>query len=222
LGRLSSYAAQGVAVVLETTTGLVLTLVVALWTMYYVLLDWPQISAKIERLLPLEPRVTRALILEFRNVGRGAFLATLASACIQGMLAWAGFAVAGVPAALTWSVVLAILSFVPVVGTAVVWAPVAIYLMVTGHVAWGVFVIAWGTLVVMAMTDYVIRPRLVGAGAQGHPLLTFVSLVGGISAVGLPGLVVGPVIVSLFVALVRIGERDAPPRAADGAAGAGA
>jgi predicted PurR-regulated permease PerM len=208
LGQLSSYAAESVGAVLQATTGAVLTLVIALWTTYYVLLEWPRIGTKLERLLPLDPRDTRALVLEFRDVARGAFVATLASAVFQGLMAWVGFTVARVPQALTWSVLLGILSFVPMLGTALVWVPVGIYLIDAGHPGWGAFVLVWGALVIMAMTDYVIRPRLVGGRGQGHPLLTLVSLIGGISVLGLPGLVVGPVIMSLFVAIVRIHERD--------------
>ena len=219
LDRMSEHAAQAAGIVVETTTGAVLLLVIALATMYYVLIDWRRVVDRVERILPLDCRDTRALISEFRDVGRGAFVATVLSALVQGALGWMGFAIAGVPQAVTWGALLAILSFVPLVGTALVWVPVAAYELGTHHVGAGLFVAAWGALVVMAATDYVIRPFLVGARGHTHPLLTLVSLLGGISVFGLPGLIAGPVVMSLFVAILRIYERDSvsaasSPRAA--------
>jgi predicted PurR-regulated permease PerM len=215
LGKLSAGAAATAGVILETTTGAVLTLVIALWTMYYTLLDWPRVARRLERLLPFDDTDVRALTREFRDVGRSAFVATIGCAIVQGALAAIAFALGGVPGAVTWSVLLAIASFIPIVGTALVWFPAGCYLLATGHPAWGIFEWAWGVLVIMATTDYVIRPRLVGKRGHTHPLLTLISLVGGVLAFGLPGLVAGPVIVSLFAATLRIYERDvvASPRA---------
>lgn len=208
LGQISEYAAQAAGFVVTAATGAALILVIALATMYYVLVDWRRVAFRIERVLPLDRRDTWALMIEFRDVGRGAFVATVLSALIQGVLAWIGFAIAGVPQAMTWGVLLAILSFVPLVGTALVWVPVAVYLIGAHHVGAGLFVAAWGALVVMAATDYVIRPFLVGSRGHTHPLLALVSLLGGISVFGLPGLIAGPVIMSLFVAILQIYERD--------------
>jgi predicted PurR-regulated permease PerM len=216
LTRLSSSAAAAAGVVFEATTGALLTLVIALWTMYYMLLDWPDLARRLELLLPFEASDGRDLTREFRDVGRSAFVATLGCAVVQGTLAGIGFAIGGVPEPVTWSVLLAITSFIPVIGTALVWLPVGSYLIATGHVAWGVFEWAWGVLVVMAVTDYVVRPRLVGKHGHTHPLLTLISLVGGVLAFGLPGLVAGPLIISLFAATLRIYERHAPARAPDG------
>jgi predicted PurR-regulated permease PerM len=209
LGRVSAYAAQAAGIVVQTATGAVVTLVVALATMYFVLVEGEAVARRLERVLPLDPRDTRALVREFRNVARGAFVAAVLSAIVQGGLAWVGFALGGIPRPLTWAALLAILSFLPVMGTALVWVPAAFYSIATHHVAGGLFIAVWGALVVMAATDYVIRPFLVGSRGQTHPLLTLVSLIGGLAVFGLPGLIAGPVIVSLFVAIARIYERDA-------------
>jgi predicted PurR-regulated permease PerM len=208
LGRIANEAARTAGIVVQATTGALLTLVIALWTMYYVLVEWPRISLRLERLLPLEPRHTRALVLEFREVGRSAFVGTIASAIVQGTLAGIGFAIAGVPQAVTWGAMLAITSFIPVVGTALVWLPVAIERIATGHVGSGIFVIVWSLVLVMAATDYVIRPRLVGSRGSRHPFLMFVAILGGLSVLGLAGLILGPVLMALFVAILRIYERE--------------
>jgi predicted PurR-regulated permease PerM len=208
LGRAANLAAQAAGLLLQTSAGLVLTLVVALWTMYSVLVDWAGIERHLERLLPLERAHTQALVHEFRSVGRAAFEGTIAGAAIQGCLAWIGFAAVGVPQPVTWAALLAVLSFVPVVGVPIAWVPAAVWLLTTGHVARALLLTAWSLLFVMALNDYVIRPRLVGGKGNAHPLLMLVGLLGGISVFGVAGVIVGPVIMSLFVASARIYERE--------------
>lgn len=208
-GQASAYAAKGAGVILTTTTSALITLVLAFGTMYYVLLEWPKMALHLERVLPLDPRHTRALMLEFREVGRSAFIGTIGTAVVQGVLAGIGFAIAGVPQAVTWGAVTMMASFIPVVGTAMVWVNAGLYLVWTGHIGWAIFVFAWGSLVVMAASDYIVRPRLVGGKSQGHPLLMLIALIGGIEVFGLAGLIAGPVVMSLFVAILRIYEREA-------------
>jgi predicted PurR-regulated permease PerM len=210
LGRVANLAAQAAGFLVQTSAGLVLTIVVALWTMNSVLRDWPRIEHHLENLLPLHPRHTRALVDEFRDVGRRAFVGSVLSAIVQGVLAGIGFAIFRVPQGVTWAALLALLSFVPVIGVPLVWVPAAVWLLTTGHPARAIGLTIWCLLLVMATNDYVIRPKLVGRGGSGeaHPLLMLVGLLGGISVFGIAGVIVGPVIVSLFVAAARIYERE--------------
>jgi predicted PurR-regulated permease PerM len=220
LGRLANLGAQAASVVVQTSAGALLTIVVALWTMYYVLVDWPRIASHLERVLPLDPRHTRALVDEFRDVGRRAFVGTLAGAIAQGAMAGIGFALLGVPEPVTWAAILAVASFIPVIGVVIVWAPAAVWLLTTGHLARALLLTGWNLVFVMALSDYVIRPRLVGRGGSAHPLLMLVALVGGISVFGVAGVIVGPVIVSMFVASAHIYERERAVEAVSIASGA--
>ncbi|HXX65820.1 MAG TPA: AI-2E family transporter [Polyangiaceae bacterium] len=208
LGRLGDLAAAAARVVAQTSAGVLLTIVVALWTTYYVLLDWPRIARHLERLLPLDPQHTRALVAEFRDVGRRAFVGTVATAVVQGTLAGVGFALFGVPEAAVWGTILALTSFIPVVGTMLVWIPAAMWLLGTGHVTRALLLTGWSLTVVMASNDYVIRPRLVGRDGNANPLLMLVGLIGGIAVFGVAGVIVGPILMSLFVATARIYERE--------------
>jgi predicted PurR-regulated permease PerM len=209
LGQVANLAAQAAGVVVQASFGLLLTIVVALWTMYYVLIDWPRIAHHLEYLLPLDPRHTRALVTEFRDVGRTAFVGTIASAIVTGTLAGIGFALCGVKDAVTWAAVLAVASFIPTVGVLLVWVPIVVSLLIDGHIARAILLAAWCLIVLGLVNDYLIRPRLVGGRAQRvHPLLMLVSLIGGISVFGMAGVIVGPVVMSLFVATARIYERE--------------
>ncbi len=215
----AAYAAGSAADVLQAATGAVLGLMTALLTMYYVLIEWPTLIVRVERVLPLDPRHTRALILEFREVGRGVLVGTVATAIVQGSLGGIAYAVLGVPQALTWGLVTGFGSFLPVLGTGVVWGPIGAYLILNGRPFAGATVLVWGFLVVMTATDYVIRPRLVGRKV-GHPLLVMFALLGGIEVMGLPGLIVAPILMSLFLAVLRIYERETRQRSPTSEVGA--
>jgi predicted PurR-regulated permease PerM len=201
-------AASAAAVAAAAVTNALLGLVMALITTYYVLLDFSQVTRRLEALLPVEPHHTRALVAELREVGRGALVGTLATAIVQGVLAGVGYWMTGILRPAAWATLTAMASFVPLVGTAAIWIPMGIYLVLDGHVLRGMVELLWGALAVMALSDYVIRPRLVGNSGHGHPLLVLVAILGGLEAMGLPGLIVGPIVMSLFVAVLRLYERD--------------
>jgi len=211
LAQAQGKAVAAAGVVLQATSGGVLGLLIALMTELYVLVEWPRIAQRLERILPLEPRHTRALMIEFRDVSRSALVGTVATALIQGILAAIGYEIAGVGTPLTWGLITAISSLLPLVGTFLVWVPLAGYTIVNGQIGRGIFLLLWGGFVVSLVTDYVIRPRLVGHKGSGHPLLMLVSLLGGIEVMGLAGLIMAPVLMSLFLAVLKIYEgRDGP------------
>jgi predicted PurR-regulated permease PerM len=130
----------------------------------------------------------------------------------QGILAGLGFVVTKAPEPAFFGALTAVASLLPGIGTALVWLPIGIYLMLTGHVAMGVVEILFGTTVVVGFSDYVLRPWLVGREGEIPALLTFVALFGGLETFGLIGLILGPLLMSLSVALLRIYEREATRR----------
>ena len=197
--RLTTWAAALASVTLNTALMLFFTIM----TTFFVLRHWPAIMARTERLLPLHPAHTRIVLAEFQLVGKEVFIGTLLTGLTQGLLAGVGYAIAGVPEAPLLGAFTAICSLVPIVGTMLVWVPAGVLLAIVGHVGAGIFVLIWGALAVVGLCDYVIRPKLVGG--QGHvpSLLTFIALFGGVEVFGLMGLIVGPVIASVALALLR-------------------
>ena len=164
-------------------------------------------GGKLETILPLRPEHTRALLAAFRRAGRATLLGTVVTGVVQGALAGVGYWVTGVPEPVFFGIATAIASIVPAVGTLLVWVPAGIYLLVSGHVAWGIVELAWGLLVVVGFSDYVVRPRLVGD--EDMPLvLTFIALFGGLEVLGVAGLLVGPVLVSVALVALRLYARE--------------
>lgn len=179
-----------------------------LMTMSFILRHWSLIASRAEDMLPLARRHTHALFEEFRVVGRTTFLGTVVTGVSQGLLAAFGYWICGVPEAAFFGALTAVASLLPGVGTLLVWVPAGIFLLVTDHLGSGVVELIYGGVIVVGFSDYVLRPRLVGGHGEMPALLTFVSLFGGVEVFGLIGLILGPLLMSIAVALLRIYAKE--------------
>lgn len=197
--RAASIAAQ---VAEATFAGLLAFFFMSLST-FFVLRHWSELVRRAEELLPFERRHTHELLTQFRKVGRQVLLGTLVTGIIQGCFAAVGYELTGVAEPGFWGVVTAMASLVPAVGTLLIWVPIGIYKIMTGHVAAGLIGLVYNTLTVGIVSDYVIRPRLVGHERGVPTMLTFIALFGGVEVFGIVGLVLGPVLVTLSVAILR-------------------
>jgi predicted PurR-regulated permease PerM len=206
-------SAAGIAeVIAATTASATLGLFFATLTMYFILRHWTGLAERAETILPLRSDYTRALFDEFRRVGRSTFLGTLVTGIAQGVLATIGYAIAAVPEAIFFGALTAVASLIPAVGTLLIWVTAGIVLIVSDHAVRGTFLLVWGGAVVVGISDYIIRPRLVGSESATPALVTFAALFGGVEAFGLKGLILGPVLMSLGVAVLRLYEQEAQLR----------
>lgn len=112
------------------------------------------------------------------------------------------------PRAALLGVITAVASFIPVLGTMLVWIPVGVVLLASGRVAAGIFELSWGVLVTTTLVDYVIRPVVVGRGSRSHPLVFLVGMIGGLEALGGVGVFAGPIVMAFFVSVLRIYRRE--------------
>jgi predicted PurR-regulated permease PerM len=169
-------------------------------------------SLRAQEALPLRPDYTRRLFDEFRRVGRTTLLGTIVTGLAQGLFATVGYALCGVPKPLFFGAATAVASLVPAVGTMLVWVPVGIVRILTGHAVSGIFELVWGAVFIAAISDYVVRPRLVGGDSETPSLVTFTALFGGVEVFGLEGLIVGPVLMALAIAVLRLYVAEAAAR----------
>jgi predicted PurR-regulated permease PerM len=193
--------------------GLTFSVILALFFMtmaaYFVLRRWTELVAKVERVLPLDRRHTHALLDQFRTVGRQVLLGTVVTGLLQGLMAAVGYWVTGVQAPAFFGALTAIASLVPGVGTVLVWASVGAVLLLSGHVGAGLVELTYSALVVGIVADYVIRPRLVGSEKGVPAILMFVALFGGVEVFGIIGLILGPVIATLSLAVLKTYAEEA-------------
>jgi predicted PurR-regulated permease PerM len=207
-----THAAALAESVAATTADTLLAGFFAVLTMYAILSHEEDVTTVAEQALPLRPDYTRKLFGEFREVGRQTLVGTIGSGLMQGLLATVGYWIAGLPRPVFFGAASAVLSLVPGLGTMLVWVPAAVVLIVLGHVGRGIFLLLWGVLVVTSLNDYVIRPRLVGREGGLPPLAMFVALFGGVASMGLKGLIVGPVLMSLAFAVLKLYTEEARQR----------
>ena len=205
---LGSRAAGVAAEVAGLTVGGLLTIFFMTLASYFVLRGWDDIVARSERVLPFERRHTRALLGQFRSVGRDVLLGTVVTGIIQGVLAGIGYWMTGVPEPAFFGALTAVASLVPGVGTVLVWLPIGVARTIGGHAVAGLIELIYGAMVVGITADYVIRPRLVGRGKGVPSVFMFIGLFGGVSVFGIIGLILGPVAVSLALAVLRTYERE--------------
>ncbi len=148
---------------------------------------------------------------KLKNTVRLSLRATLIGgviiAFIQGVLCAFGFLIVGIGGFFIWVIVGAIASFLPVVGTALMWAPAGLYFLLTGSYVKGVFLLIWGALFVGSVDNYV-RPLLIGSYISIHPLILFFSIMGGVVFFGLIGIFVGPIVVSLADAVLSVYKNE--------------
>ncbi len=201
--NLGTEAAGLVANLLSLALWTLFTLFFVAITTYFVLRSWERLALAAEEILPIHPRHTRMVFVQLRDVGRHVFLGTISTALAQGTIAGLGYWICGAPQPAFFGVLTAVASLVPAVGTMLVWVPLGVYLILTAHSVAGIILLIYGACVVIGFSDYFLRPYLVGDTEMVPTLLTFVSLFGGIEVFGLLGLVVGPIIVTLAVALLR-------------------
>lgn len=191
------------ALVLTGFMNFILQLFVMLFGLYYLFLYGPSILRDLRSLVPLRPEYEEQIIQKFIGVVHATFTGSLAVALIQGALGGVGFLVFHIPSPLLWGAGMALVSLVPVVGTALIWGPVAIFYLLTGSALKGLLMLlVFG--VAVGSVDNILKPILIQRGMEIHTLWVFVSVIGGLAVFGFLGLVLGPFLFTVLVVLLEI------------------
>jgi len=190
--------------------GGIISLAFTLFTLFYLFRDGGKIGELLPSLLPLDRARSEAILERTRTTITACVYGVLVIAIIQGTLGGVMFAILGLPSALLWGVVMTILATIPMAGAAVVWAPAAAILIVAGSYTKAAVLFAWGMLVISTIDNF-LRPRLVSERANMHPLFIFFSVLGGLRAFGIVGLLIGPVVLAITIALLEVLFADAQP-----------
>ncbi len=181
----------------------ILWVFVMFFSLYYFLIDGHKIIEKAMYLSPLKNKYEEELSRKFSSMVRATLKGTIIVGTIQGLLGGVMFAIAGVQSFVIWGVAMIILSIIPAIGSGLVWAPVGIIMLFMGNIWQGIFILAFGSIVI-SFIDNILRPKLVGNDTEMHPLLVFFATLGGLISFGIIGFIIGPVIMALFLALWEI------------------
>lgn len=185
--------------------GTVVGFVLTLFLLFFFLRDGARMQARLVSLIPMPEARKRDLGAYLGAVTRAVVFGTLLTALLQGALVGIGFAIVGLPSPVVFAVLASILSLLPIGGTAFVWVPAAIVLVVQGRYGAAIFLTVWGVLLV-GLIDNLLKPLLISGRAEVPTLAAFLGVLGGLAAFGPIGMFLGPVLLALTIALIKWAE----------------
>jgi predicted PurR-regulated permease PerM len=207
VARYGGRAQEGITQALEASSQIMVGTCVMLAAFYFLLLDGPRLAVWLLRVSPLRPQQTEELMVEIRKVSSAALVSIGATAIIQGGAAGIGYAIVKMPNAIFFGFLTGVASFVPLVGTVLVWLPVVCVLWLGGHHVAAVALGAWCLVFVVGLEQ--VGKTIIMRGQVKIPTgLMLLALLGGLAMFGFIGMVIGPLIVAFFLSMIRIYARD--------------
>lgn len=194
------------AKILGDATSFLLNFFLMLFVLFFLLRDHDIIISALRHILPLSRSQEDKLLDEVEKVSKSAVMGSFMTAIAQGFAGGLGMWLAGFQG-LFWGTMMGFASFIPVVGTALIWIPATIYLFLTGDTTWGIFLTIW-SIAVVGSIDNILRPLLMQGSAGMNTLMIFFSLLGGLHLFGLIGLIYGPLIFAITMVLFNIYEEE--------------
>jgi predicted PurR-regulated permease PerM len=207
--RQGGRAAAALGGVLGATTQALVQVVMMLIALFFLLIDGRALVEWLEEVAPLPRGHVRELLSDFRKVTVAVLVSTLATAGIQALVALVGYLIAGVPHALFFTFVTFVMAFVPAVGAGGAGLAAAALVFFRGHTGRALFLAGWA-LFAVGLADNVVKPYLIRGGVSIHGAVVFFALLGGLSAFGPIGLLLGPLVVAFFLSVIRIVRREYP------------
>jgi predicted PurR-regulated permease PerM len=186
-----------------------LQLFLVAFSLFFLYRDGRRIQRGLWSVLPVEEEKKRVLEGSVTRILPSVLTGVLLTALVQGILGGIGFWISGLPSPIFFGALICVASLLPVVGTMLVWLPGALYLLFQGMTGWGIFLLAWGFLVV-GSSDNILRP-LLSRKQSGLPVsLLMLGSLGGLFAFGLVGVILGPVVIGISLALLEMYKTPAP------------
>ncbi|WP_086981531.1 AI-2E family transporter [Vibrio aphrogenes] len=192
--------------VLGDATHFIMNFLLMLFVLFFLLRDQERLINNMRHILPLSRSQEDRLLTEIEQVSKSAVLGSFLTAVAQGFVGGLAFWFVGLPG-LFLGTMIGAASFIPVVGTALVWVPAAGYLFLTGDITWALFIVVWG-IAVIGSIDNLLRPILMQGSAGMDTLMIFFALLGGIQLFGLIGLIYGPLIFAITMVLFKMYEEE--------------
>jgi predicted PurR-regulated permease PerM len=199
--------AAAVGGVLAATWAFLFDATMMLIALFFLLTQGPELVAWLDGVLPLRPGQTRELLQEFKKTSYAVVVSTVVTAGVQAVAALVGYLIAHVPHPIFFAAITFFGAFIPAIGAATFTLLAAAVLLVTGHPYLAIFLAIWAVTVV-ALVDNVVKPLVMRSGMDMPGAVVFFALIGGLSAFGPIGLLLGPLTVAFFVALLRMYQRD--------------
>jgi predicted PurR-regulated permease PerM len=193
------YLAGSAFLIGKGTFGFTISFGVMLYLLFFLLKDGPWLVRVIMESLPLSGFVKRHLFAKFAAVARATVKGTAVVALVQGVLGGIAFYIVDIDGSILWGAMMAFLSLVPAVGSAIIWVPAAVFLFATQQLWQGGFIVGF-FIIIVGLVDNILRPLLVGKDTRLPDYLVLITTLGGMEIYGINGFVIGPLIAALFIA----------------------
>ena len=212
---ISQFIASSALAIGQDTLRIAIFFILMLYLLFFCLKDGDIILEAIIKALPFGDERERHLLERFAEVSRATIKGTLVIGIVQGAIGGITFAILGLQAPVLWAVMMALLSIVPAVGPALIWVPASLILMFDGRLGAGIALFIVGA-VIISLVDNILRPILVGRDTKMPDYLILLSTLGGLTAFGLAGVVIGPIIAAFLLsvwamAVDEFSDFDRPP-----------
>lgn len=182
--------------------GIILKAFFVVFTMYYLFRDGEWLIGALPEFLPLKKEQSQQIFERTGQVINASVYGVVSIAVLQGLLGGLAFWVLGLPAPILWAVVMTFVCMIPVAGSFLIWLPASVYLGATGHWTKAIILALWGALVISTIDNF-LRPKLIKGRTKLHELLVFFSVIGGLKVFGVLGIVLGPVVLAITLALLE-------------------
>jgi len=198
-----SYVLTNIFTLTKVVSRIFIGVFILLFTMFYLYIDGERIVEWIKKLMPLNKKRQQHLFNHANQITQALILGIFFTALIQGILGGLGFFIFGIHNAIFWGVVMMFLSIIPFLGPYFVYVPASLFLMYKGNILAGIGLLVY-SIILVSNLDNLIRSRIVRFKVKIHPLIIILGVVGGIAFMGISGIILGPLILALFLELVKV------------------
>jgi len=208
--RISTWFIDFTSNMILSVIRLMVNFFIMLFIVFYLFKDGRRIITEFEDVLPIKSSHKKRIVDKFSSVVSGVIYGVTAVAVIQGVCASIGFYIFGVSSPLVWGLAIAVAAMIPLLGPIVIWLPLALGLLISGYstrnsglIIRGFGVLLYGALIINSIDNFVI-PKIIGGRGRVHPVIVLLGIIGGLKLFGFIGLVMGPLLLSLFITFLRL------------------
>ena len=198
--KVGEYTLSLISSALSYIPGLILNIFIVFFTAYYLLVDWENLKEKIIKIIPFENK--HKVIEKIEKTSKEILLSTLIVALLEAVIAIIGLWALGIKFYILLGIIIGVFALIPGIGPVLIWAPIAVILLITGkfYPALGIIILG---IILSFVIDHWLRIKLMGKRTDMHPIIMLFGLLGGIKVFGLAGFIIGPLILSILLTIIE-------------------
>lgn len=201
--KLGNVLAEKLSIRITNLISAAINFLFMIFTIFFLFKDGPGFLTKVKDYMPFSEEQKNRLANQMKDMIASTVYGGVVVAIMQGLLGGSAFYVVGINSPVLWGIAMALMSFVPLLGTFSIWGPASIYLIVQGDYMQGIGLVLFGTFVI-SMIDNILKPLIIGSRTKMPTIVIFFTVLGGIKAFGIIGLIMGPLIMAVFISVFEI------------------